>query len=38
MFVIVVVAVEVAVGFGIFLVFYCNKEMVNIDEMMIMRW
>jgi len=40
-FVIVVVCVaaaEAAVGLGIILAFYRNKETVNIDEMSLMRW
>jgi NADH-quinone oxidoreductase subunit K len=37
-FVIAVAAAEAAVGLGIILAFYRNKETVNIDEMNIMRW
>jgi NADH-quinone oxidoreductase subunit K len=37
-FVIVVAAAEAAVGLGIILAFYRNKETVNIDEMSLMRW
>ena len=37
-FVIAVAAAEAAVGLGIILAFYRNKETVNIDEMDIMRW
>jgi len=37
-FVIVVAAAEAAVGLGIILAFYRNKESVNIDEMSLMRW
>jgi NADH-quinone oxidoreductase subunit K len=37
-FVICVAAAEAAVGFGIILAFYRNKETVNIDEMSLMRW
>ena len=37
-FVMVVAAAEAAVGLGIILAFYRNKETVNIDEMDIMRW
>ena len=36
-FVIAVAAAEAAVGLGIILAFYRNKETVNIDEMNIMR-
>ena len=36
-FVIAVAAAEAAVGFGIILAFYRNKETVNIDEMNLMR-
>ncbi len=38
MFVICVAAAEAAVGLGIILAFYRNKETVNIDEMNLMRW
>jgi NADH-quinone oxidoreductase subunit K len=38
LFVIAVAAAEAAVGLGIILAFYRNKETVNIDEMNIMRW
>jgi NADH-quinone oxidoreductase subunit K len=37
-FVIAVAAAEAAVGLGIILAFYRNKETVNIDEMSVMRW
>ena len=37
-FVIAVAAAEAAVGLGILLAFFRNKETVNIDEMNIMRW
>jgi NADH-quinone oxidoreductase subunit K len=37
-FVIAVAAAETAVGLGIILAFYRNKETVNIDEISIMRW
>ncbi len=37
-FVIAVAAAEAAVGLGIILAFYRNKESVNIDEMSLMRW
>ena len=37
-FVIAVAAAEAAVGLGILLAFYRNKETVNIDEMSVMRW
>ncbi|MGE5360714.1 MAG: NADH-quinone oxidoreductase subunit NuoK [Bacteroidales bacterium] len=37
-FVIVVAAAEAAVGLGIILAFYRNKETINIDEMNLMRW
>ena len=37
-FVIAVDAAEAAVGLGIILAFYRNKESVNIDEMNLMRW
>jgi NADH-quinone oxidoreductase subunit K len=37
-FVIVVAAAEAAVGLGIILAFYRNKETVNIDEMSLLRW
>jgi NADH:ubiquinone oxidoreductase subunit K len=37
-FVIAVAAAEAAVGLGIILAFYRNKETINIDEMNIMRW
>jgi NADH-quinone oxidoreductase subunit K len=36
-FVIAVAAAEAAVGLGIILAFYRNKETVNIDEMNVMR-
>jgi NADH-quinone oxidoreductase subunit K len=37
-FVIAVAAAEAAVGLGIILAFYRNKETINIDEMKLMRW
>ena len=37
-FVIAVAAAEAAVGLGIIIAFYRNKETVNIDEMNVMRW
>ena len=37
-FVIAVAAAEAAVGLGILLAFFRNKETVNIDEMNILRW
>jgi NADH-quinone oxidoreductase subunit K len=37
-FVIAVAAAEAAVGLGIILAFYRNKETLNVDEMNIMRW
>jgi NADH-quinone oxidoreductase subunit K len=37
-FVICVAAAAAAVGLGIILAFYRNKETVNIDEMNLMRW
>ena len=37
-FVVAVAAAEAAVGLGIILAFYRNKETVNIDEMNVMRW
>ena len=37
-FVIAVAAAEAAVGLGIILAFYRNKETVNIDEMNLMRF
>lgn len=37
-FIIAVAAAEAAVGLGILLAFYRNKETVNVDEMTIMRW
>ena len=36
--VLTVAAAEAAVGLGIILAFYRNKETVNIDEMNLMRW
>ena len=38
LYVIAVAAAEAAVGLGIILAFYRNKETVNIDEMNLMRW
>ena len=37
-FIISVAAAEAAVGLGIILAFFRNKETVNIDEMNLMRW
>ena len=37
-FVMAVAAAEAAVGLGIILAFFRNKETVNIDEMNVMRW
>jgi len=37
-FIIAVAAAEAAVGLGIIIAFYRNKETVNIDEIQIMRW
>ncbi len=37
-FVIAVAAAEAAVGLGIIIAFFRNKETVNIDEMSLMRW
>ena len=37
-FVIAVAAAEAAVGLGILLAFYRNKETVNVDEMSLMKW
>ena len=37
-FLIAVAAAEAAVGLGIIIAFYRNKETVNIDEMSLMRW
>jgi NADH-quinone oxidoreductase subunit K len=37
-FVIAVAAAEAAVGLGIILAFYRNKETLNVDDMNIMRW
>jgi NADH-quinone oxidoreductase subunit K len=38
LFVISVAAAEAAVGLGIILAFFRNKETINIDEMNLMRW
>ena len=38
LFVIALAAAESAVGLGIILAFYRNKETVNIDEIKLMRW
>ena len=38
LFVITVAAAEAAVGLGVILAFYRNKETVNIDEITLMRW
>ncbi len=37
-FVIAVAAAEAAVGLGILIAYYRNKETVNIDEIQLMRW
>ena len=37
-FIIAVAAAEAAVGLGIILAFYRNKETINIDEMNLMKW
>ena len=37
-FVIAVAVAEAAVGLGIIVAFYRNKETVNIDEMNLMKW
>ena len=37
-FVVAVAAAEAAVGLGIILAFYRNKETLNVDEMNLMRW
>ena len=37
-FVIAVAAAEAAVGLGIILAYYRNRETVNVDEMNVMRW
>jgi NADH-quinone oxidoreductase subunit K len=37
-FVVAVAAAEAAVGLGIILAFYRNKETLNVDEINIMRW
>ena len=37
-FVIAVAVAEAAVGLGIIVAFYRNKETINIDEMNIMKW
>jgi NADH-quinone oxidoreductase subunit K len=38
LFVVAIAAAEAAVGLGIILAFYRNKETVNVDEMTLMRW
>jgi NADH-quinone oxidoreductase subunit K len=38
LFVIAVAAAEAAVGLGIILAFYRNKDTINIDEMNVMKW
>ena len=38
LFVVAVAAAEAAIGLGVILAFYRNKETLNIDEMTIMRW
>jgi NADH-quinone oxidoreductase subunit K len=37
-FVVAIAAAEAAVGLGIILAFYRNKETLNIDEINIMKW
>ena len=37
-FVIAVAAAEAAVGLGILLAFYRNKDTLNVDEMNLMKW
>ena len=37
-FVIAVAVAEAAVGLGIIVAFYRNKETINIDEMNLMKW
>ena len=37
-FVIAVAAAEAALGLGILIAYYRNKETVNIDEIQLMRW
>jgi NADH-quinone oxidoreductase subunit K len=37
-FVIAVAVAEAAVGLGIIVAFYRNKETINIDEMNVMKW
>jgi len=38
LFVIAVAAAEAAVGLGIILAFFRNKESINVDEMTLMKW
>jgi len=38
LFVIAVAAAEAAVGLGIILALYRNKETINVDEMNVMKW
>jgi NADH-quinone oxidoreductase subunit K len=38
LFVIAVAAAEAAVGLGIILAFYRNKDTLNIDDMSLMKW
>ena len=38
LFVIAVAAAEAAVGLGIILAMYRNKETINIDEMNVLKW
>jgi len=38
LFVIAVAAAEAAIGLGIIIAFYRNKETVNMDEIKLMRW
>jgi NADH-quinone oxidoreductase subunit K len=38
LFVVTVAAAEAAIGLGIILAFYRNKETVNVDEITLMRW
>ena len=38
LFIVAIAAAEAAVGLGIILAFYRNKQTLNVDEMTIMRW
>ncbi len=38
LFVVAVAAAEAAIGLGIIIAFYRNKETVNMDEIKLMRW